>query len=374
VAGSRVAGRTLVIPAAPTAAPLAGAAGTITRMLAAAGSLRLRWPAGRGGYPSAAPGGALLAARSGGERGKPTELRVERRDEGQRDRSGAGRGDAPGERDRRADNRDEGVAKAVWRNSMEDDVLNVAGGMAYFAFLSLPPTILVLFALTGFFGGEPVADWVTGQLTTLLPEDAAVWIETFVDNVVRSQAPGPFSVGLVLALWAASNVFMAVTRGLNLAYGVRDPRPWVKQRALAIGVMLFFVIFFLIGSASLIMGPQIARALDVFGVATQAWNLVQWILPFLLIVGAFWIAYYVLPARDQKRHTREILIGAVVGTAIWLLASAAFRTYIANFGGYNETYGVLGGIIILLLWLYLTMVVILAGGQLAAELERRANR
>jgi membrane protein len=155
---------------------------------------------------------------------------------------------------------------------------------------------------------------------------------------------------------------------------VDEPRPWVKQRALALGVMLFFVIFLLVGSAALILGPQIASALDLFGIAVQVWNVVQWILPLLLVIGAFWIAYYVLPARDQKRSNRQILIGAVFGAVVWVVASVVFRFYISNFGAYNETYGVLGGIIILLLWLYLTMLVILLGGHLAAELERRARR
>lgn len=270
--------------------------------------------------------------------------------------------------------RDEGLLRSLWRAIVEDDVFNVAGGMAYFAFLSLPPTILVLFALTGFFGGEAAAAWITAQLTAFMPAEAAGWIDTFVDNVVGTHAPGPFSLGLLLALWAASNVFMAVTRALNLAYGIHQSRTFLRQRALALGVMLLFVVFFLSGSATLLAGPQIAAALDLFGVAERVWNVVQWVMPLLLIGGAFWMAYFILPARDQKRHNREIVIGAAVATVLWLLSTIGFRFYIGNFGRYNETYGVLGGVIILMLWLYVTMLVILIGGQLAAELERRARR
>jgi membrane protein len=140
-----------------------------------------------------------------------------------------------------------------------------------------------------------------------------------------------------------------------------------------LGVMLLFVVVLLLGSALLITGPQIAAGLGLEGAVARVWGIVQWVVPFLLVLLAFSIAYYLLPARKESRHPREILIGALVGTAIWVLATVGFRIYVANFGAYNETYGVLGGIIILMFWLYLTMLVILLGGQVAAELERRAR-
>jgi len=283
----------------------------------------------------------------------------------------AGREPSPEPRRR---SRDENILKAVAKELQENDATSIAGGMAYFAFLALPPTIIVLFALTGLFGGEAAADWLTEQLTDLLPEEAAGWIDTFVDNVVRSDAPGLLSIGLVLAIWASSNVFMAVMRALNIAYDVDDGRGFIRQRALAIGVTLLFVVFLLTGSTLLLLGPQLAAAIDVLGVAGALWSVAQYLIPFLLVVGAFLIAYLLLPAREQKRNVRQILIGAVIGTVIWILATIGFRIYIGNFGAYNETYGVLGGVIILLLWLYITMLVILVGGQFAAELERRASR
>jgi membrane protein len=305
---------------------------------------------------------------------KPTSIRVVRRDGDDDDSQLASsrNDDAPSrDENRKGDRKDENLLKSVWRESMEDDVLNIAAGMAYFAFLALPPTILVMFALTGFFGGDRAAEWLTTQLSGVMPQDAGEWIDTFVENVVHTQAPGPFSIGLLLALWAASNVFMAVMRALNIAYDVEERRSFWKQRLLALGATLLFVVFVLGGSGLLLLGPQIAEAINLFGAADVAFSIAQWLLPFVLVVGAFAIAYYILPSRDQKRHPREILIGALVGTLIWVLATLAFRIYITNFGAYNETYGVIGGVIVLMLWLYLTMLVILLGGQFAAELERR---
>jgi membrane protein len=267
-----------------------------------------------------------------------------------------------------------GIVKGVWREFQANDSLSVAGSIAYFAFLSLPPSILVLFALTGFFGGDEVAQWVMDHLATVLPEESAELVEGFVESVVHTQAPGPFSIGLLLALWAGSNVFMAVARALDISYGIEDTRGFVKQRALAIGVMILFVLLFLSASAALIAGPQIAAALDPFGVVGQLWSVLHWPLAFLVVTAAFWLVYYILPARDQKPANRMILIGAFVSAIIWVLATVGFRLYVANIGGYDEVYGFLGAFIILLLWLYITGVVLLLGGHLAAELERQSRR
>lgn len=267
-----------------------------------------------------------------------------------------------------------GFLKDLWRAINEDEVLYLAASMAFFAFLAFPPTILVMLALTGFFGGEETAVWLTDRLGAMLPEEAEVFVEDFVWQIVYQEAPGPFSIGLLVALWAASNIFMAIIRSLNIAYGVEEPRSWIKQRALALGVMLLFLVFFLSGSGLLLVGPQIAETLGLWEVLGIVWGIVQWVVPFLLVVAAFWLCYYLLPARDQSGHKLEILIGAVVATALWLLATVGFRFYIANFGDYSQTYGIVGAVLIFMLWMYIASIVLLVGGELAAELERRRSR
>ncbi|HEV2130294.1 MAG TPA: YhjD/YihY/BrkB family envelope integrity protein, partial [Longimicrobiaceae bacterium] len=114
--------------------------------------------------------------------------------------------------------------------------------------------------------------------------------------------------------------------------------------------------------------------LNLWGVAEFAWNMLQWPLAILLVVAAFWMCYYILPARDQAAYKVEILKGAVVATLLWLLATIGFRFYVGNFGSYSDTYGIIGTIIVLLLWLYITGLVLLLGGELASELEKRAGR
>lgn len=267
-----------------------------------------------------------------------------------------------------------GLGKRLLAQIKKDDLPNQSAGVAFFAFLSFPPTLLVLFALTGFFGGETAAEWLTNRLSAALPGEAGELVDGFVEDVVHQRAPGPFSIGLLLALWAASNVFMALSRALNTAYGIVDPRAWVKQRAISLGMLLVFVLFFLSGSVVLIAGPQIASALDLAGVAEVTWNIIQWPLAILLVALAFGSAYYVLPARDQRAHLIEIYKGALFATLAWVVATLGFRLYISNFGQYTETYGFIGTIIVLLLWLWISALVVLIGGEIASELEQDARR
>lgn len=261
---------------------------------------------------------------------------------------------------------DRGLLKRVWHEVMEDDVMGQAAKVAYFAFLSLPPAILVLFGLTGFFGGEDVAQWLTAELSRTLPAGASGLIEGFVDQVARRQAPDAFSIGLVLALWAASTVFVALADALNKAYDVEEDRSWLKRRGIALGVMLVFAVFFLAASVALLAGPQIAAAVGM----GAAWDVLSWPVAFLLVVAGFWVIYYVLPNRNQEREKTTILRGAFIGALVWILATAAFRLYVANFGSYTETYGFIGAFIVLLLWMYVSGVAVLLGGEINSEIRQ----
>jgi membrane protein len=262
----------------------------------------------------------------------------------------------------------QGLLKRVWNEFGEDDIPGQAAKLAYFAFLSLPPALLVIFGLAGFFGGEATAQWFTSELGTALPGSASELVDEFVQQVVREQAPGPFSIGLLLAIWASSNVFMALADALNQAYDIEDGRSWFKRRLISIGVMIAFTLLFLGGSALLLAGPAIAGSLGFGGTMDAIWNILQWPLALLLVVGAFYIVYYILPARDQAAEKGTLFKSALIAAVLWTVATAAFRIYITNFGSYNETYGFLGAVIVLLLWLYITGIVVLTGGEFNSEM------
>ncbi|HSJ23439.1 MAG TPA: YihY/virulence factor BrkB family protein, partial [Longimicrobiales bacterium] len=136
---------------------------------------------------------------------------------------------------------------------------------------------------------------------------------------------------------------------------------WLRKRGKSFLLMLVGAAL-LIGSAlALIAGPEIAYAVGISGVF--AW--LAWPIVFAALVALFWLTYYILPAHDQNSMRRELLIGAIVGTTLWLLATLAFRTYVSNFAQYDRMYGFIGGIIVLLLWLYITSMAVLLGAETA---------
>jgi len=266
----------------------------------------------------------------------------------------------------------ESLPKRVGKQILEDDLLGEAAKVAFYAFLAMPPAMLVTFALLGFFGGDGTAAVITDQLQAALPEEASELVERLVSQVVNENAPGPFSIGLILALWAASNVFMILGLSLTRTYDIEDNRSWIRRRALAIGVMLAAVFLMFVASISLIWGPQIANSLDLWGAAAVAWNILHWPIAFLFVTLAFYLVYYVLPDRDQSDSKGILAKAALAAAALWLLASAGFRLYVANFASYSESYGIIGAVIVLLLWLYVTALVVLIGGETASEMEKSA--
>lgn len=266
----------------------------------------------------------------------------------------------------------EGLLKAVIREIQEDDITGQAAKMAYYAFLALPPAVMAVFGLAGLFGSVNLAQTIQQEASVALPASVNETIVTpFIEQVVLNEAPGPFSIGLLLALWGASSVFVGLMAALNVAYDVEEDRGFVKKRAIALGVMLASALLFLVSAAALLAGPQISGALGLGSTGDLIWTLLQWPLAFAFMVAAFWVGYYVLPNRDQAGCKKVLLKAAAAAALLWVVATAAFRLYISNFSSYSETYGFLGAFIVLLLWLYVTALVVLAGGELASEMERR---
>lgn len=260
---------------------------------------------------------------------------------------------------------------SFWRELIQqaarDRVDAEAARVAFFLFLSLFPFILTLFAVTSWFGGELVFRWIMSQLTATLPGQASLAVEDFVREVTRSPSAGLVSVGLLLTVWSASNAFAALSDGLNAAYRVQRQHRWWKKRALSF-VLLVVMSAAAIGSAIVVLaGPEIAATLNV----PTLESFFRWPLTYLLAVALSWLIYLLLPNHDQSREKRRILVGAIVGTSLWVLGTMAFRAYVANFDRFHIVYGFLGGVVMLQLWCYMTALSILLGGEVAAILERR---
>jgi membrane protein len=268
------------------------------------------------------------------------------------------------------------LSAPLWKRVMHefkaDDLSGQAAKVAYYFFLSLPPALMALFGLTGLFGGADTGDWLTGRLTTSLPAEASDLVSGFVNDIVHDNAPGPLSIGLLLALWAGSNVFTALEDTLNDAFGITAERSFVKKKAVAVGMLAACALLFLAGSAVLLAGGGISDALGLGATGRTVWSILQVPLGFGLITATFWLIYYVLPNKDQRRCKGTLLRASAIAAALFVAASLAFRLYMANFGTYSATYGILGTMIVLLLWMYVTSLVILLGGEVASEMERSA--
>ena len=263
--------------------------------------------------------------------------------------------------------------KHVGAEIKEDEITGHAAKLAYYAFMAMPPALMALFGLAGLIGSERLAGWLQQQAAVAMPAAVSEGIiGPFIEQVVLNKAPGPFSIGLLLALWGGSSVFLGLMDTLNNAFDVEDSRSFVKKRSMAVGIMIGSVILFVAAAGTLLVGPAVVDAVGLGRAGEIFWGLAQWPIAFLFMVAAFWAGYYFLPNRDQSGCKTVLVKAAALAAGLWVLATAAFRVYIANFSSYSETYGFLGAFIILLLWLYVTGLVVLAGGELASEMEKRA--
>ncbi len=264
--------------------------------------------------------------------------------------------------------------KATVQEFQRDDALGLAAQLAYYLILALFPFILVLVSLMGTFGSEELASEVLGYFRQVMPEEAYKIIETFTGNIISgdAKAPGLLSFGILFTIWVASGAFAALINALNRAYDVQETRPFWKVRGIAILMTLGLSVLILVGVLLLVLGPQIGATIaNVFGLGDLfllVWDIARWPVALLFMVFTVALLYYFAPDVDQP--FRWITPGGLIGVLLWVLASVAFNFYVSNFGSYNKTYGSIGAVIVLLLYLYISSLTILFGATLNATLVR----
>jgi membrane protein len=265
------------------------------------------------------------------------------------------------------------LLRKTGKEVLDDGILGLAAQTAYYFFFSLFPLFLFAAPLLSFVGNKvQIFNWMMGQLAGALPADALGLIRGVLKDVVFSpSAPGIMSVGALLAAYAGSNVFGSLMDALNRAYDVEETRPWWKKKLIALASVAAAGVFMMLATVIMLGGPEIATWLEQhmgFGKTFKtAWMILQYPLALILLIAMFWMIYRFLP--NLRQSNLQILVGAVVGTVLWILVTLLFRLYVTNFASYNKTYGTIGGVIILLTWMYYTMLVILVGGELASELH-----
>ncbi len=264
--------------------------------------------------------------------------------------------------------------KATVQEFQRDDALGLAAQLAYYLILALFPFILVLVSLMGTFGSPELASEVLSYFRQVMPEEAYEIIETFTANIIsgRAEAPGLLSFGILFTIWVASGAFAALINALNRAYDVQETRPFWKVRGIAILMTLGLSVLILVGVLLLVLGPQIGKTIaDLFGLEETfllVWDIVRWPVALFFMVVTVALLYYFAP--DVEQPFRWITPGGLIGVLLWVLASVVFNFYVSNFGSYNKTYGSIGAVIVLLLYLYISSLTILFGATLNAILVR----
>ena len=270
------------------------------------------------------------------------------------------------------------LIKKTFKEVWDDGVLGLSAQAAYSFFFSLFPILLFLAPLFSLIGNKrELVDRILSRVSATLPSEAYVLLSNVVRDVVFGEnAPGLMSIGIVLAIFSGSAVLDTLMGALNTAYDAHDPRPFWKKRLIAMGftvvaaIVIGFATVVIVGGHSIIdFAAKFAR---IPGDTAQVWAVIQYPIALVLLTGFIWLLFYFLPYVKQKKS--HVLAGSLFTVALWILITLIFRWYVSNFGSYNKTYGTIGGVIVLLTWMYWTMVAFLAGGEMNSELHQGTGK
>ena len=269
------------------------------------------------------------------------------------------------------------LAKRVWSEANEDDVFGRAAQLAYYFLLALFPLLIFLTAALGLMlgAGEGLRASLMNYLSQVMPGTASRLVNTTMTEITGTSGAGKLSFGLLATLWAASNGMGAITQALNAAYNVVESRPWWKQRLVAVALTMALSVLVITALLLVLLGGEVADGLaahyQLGAVFPIAWKALQWPMALAFMVLAFALIYFFAPdVKDQD--WKWLTPGSAIGVALWLLVSFGFKAYLHFFNSYTTTYGSLGAVIILMLWLYLTGAAILIGSEINSEIENAA--
>jgi membrane protein len=267
------------------------------------------------------------------------------------------------------------VLRKTFHEFTEDQCTDLAAALTYYAVLSIFPAMLALISVLGVLGQAPKAvQTVVDTLKPLLSTQTLALVEQALNQVAASQGAGvALVVGVLAALWSASGYVGAFGRAMNRIYEIEEGRPFWKLRPIMLVLTLIAVVLAAIALLLLIVSGPVAESIgNTIGLGSTAltiWSIAKWPLLAVIVIMVVALLYYATPNVQQPKF-RWISVGAGVAIVIWVLASVGFAFYVGNFSSYNKTYGSLAGVIITLLFLWITNLALLFGAELDAELER----
>lgn len=268
------------------------------------------------------------------------------------------------------------VLRRVWYEQSQDNISMIAGGVAYSGLFAIFPALAALVSIFGLVANPQTIEAQFGLLQGVLPQEATTLLQGQLTKVA-STAGGTLSFGvaggLLLTLWSASSGVKALMNALNIAYEEPEKRSFVRLSLQALVLTLGAILFVIFAFALVVALPVALGFIGLGSVAETAVSLLRWPLLAASIMLGLAVLYRWGPSRRLAKW-RWVSPGAMAATALWLLASIAFSVYVSNFSSYNETYGSVGAVIILLLWFYISSYAVLLGAELNAELERQTAR
>jgi membrane protein len=263
------------------------------------------------------------------------------------------------------------VLRRTVKEALNDGCLGLAAQLAYYFFFALFPALLFLLALASYFPVETLIDDMFAMLGGIAPPEVLTIITDQIRKISEGEQGGLLTFGMLLALWSSSAAMTSISDTLNKAYDIDEGRPWWKVRLTAIGLTVGGALFILVSFALILVGPTaaqwIADRTPLGNVFVWSWMILQWPLVFLMVCTAIGIVYYFAP--DAEQDWVWLTPGSIFATLLWLVASFAFKFYIANMGSYTETYGAIGGVMVLMLWFYISGLALLLGAEMNAEIE-----
>ncbi len=268
------------------------------------------------------------------------------------------------------------VARKTAREFSKDECTDLAAALTYYAILALFPAMIALLSMVGLFGqGKATVDTLLGILKQVGAGSLVGTIEgPLTTMAAQPQAAGfAFVIGLATALWSASGYVGSFGRAMNRIYEIREGRPFWKLRPVMLLITLIaLVLVAAVAIALVVSGPAaeaVGNAIGIGSTGVLVWNIAKWPVILLAVVLVVAILYYATPNVKQPKF-RWISVGALLAIVVWIIASAAFGFYVASFSSYNKTYGALAGVVVFLLWLWITNLALLFGAELDSELER----
>lgn len=268
------------------------------------------------------------------------------------------------------------VLKRAWAEQKDDNIGLLAAGVAFYAFTALFPALIAAVTLYGLVADPAeVTNQIKG-LTDSLPQDAASLITTQLTNVANGPSTA-LGIGLVVsvlgALLSASGGVGNLIKAINIAYDESEERGFVKLRGLALLLTLGAVLFVILAVALIAVLPVVLAHVGLGAFGSVVVNVLRWVGLVASMMIALAVLYRWAPDRDAPKF-RWVGLGALVATILWIVGSVAFSLYVSNFGSYGKTYGALAGVVVLLLWLYLTSFLVLLGAEINSESEQQTAR